>query len=86
MVSPPLELIRVLVVDDEMPARQRLVDLLRKDAEVGSILEAEDGRVAVDLIHNHPPDLVYLDCKCLSWTAWESLTWWERNKCRPRFS
>src|SRR5271154_3889905 len=38
------ELIRVLVVDDEEPARQRLVDLLKKDPEVGNLLEAANGK------------------------------------------
>jgi CheY-like chemotaxis protein len=50
-VTPsPLEQIRVLVVDDEKPARQRLIDLLRNDSQVGDILEAENGVAAVDTI------------------------------------
>jgi two-component system LytT family response regulator len=60
-MSSPREQIRVLVVDDEMPARQRLVDLLRKDASVGPISEAENGLVAVHKIFNQRPDLVFLD-------------------------
>ena len=44
--------IRVLVVDDEAPARQRLVDLLQKDPQVESILEAPNGKAAVEI----PPD------------------------------
>lgn len=60
-MSSPREQIRVLVVDDELPARQRLVDLLRKDAGVASISEAENGLVAVDKILNERPDLVFLD-------------------------
>jgi two-component system LytT family response regulator len=55
------ERIRVLVVDDEAPARQRLVDLLRKDAQVHSIVEAENGLSAVDAIQRERPDLVFLD-------------------------
>ena len=54
-------LLRVLVVDDEAPARQRLVDLLRNDPGVGQVLEAADGLAAVDLIERERPDLVYLD-------------------------
>ncbi len=61
MVPSPREQIRVLVVDDEVPARQRLVDLLRKDPHVGRILEAENGLVAVDMIQDERPDLVFLD-------------------------
>jgi chemotaxis response regulator CheB len=38
MVAPPLKPIAVLVVDDEAPARQRLIDLLRKDPLAGDIL------------------------------------------------
>jgi two-component system LytT family response regulator len=54
-------LLRVLVVDDEMPARQRLVDLLRHDAGVGAIAEASDGLAAVDALERERPDLVFLD-------------------------
>jgi two-component system LytT family response regulator len=41
---------RVLVVDDEAPARQRIVQLLRQDSWVAEILEADNGMTAVDLI------------------------------------
>ena len=58
MTAPPL---RVLVVDDEEPARQRLVDLLRRDSGVGLIVEASDGLAAVDAIERDQPDLVFLD-------------------------
>jgi two-component system LytT family response regulator len=61
MSQPPSERIRVLVVDDEPPARQRLVDLLRKDSQVDSILEAENGIAAVDMIQDERPDVVFLD-------------------------
>ena len=52
---------RVLVVDDEAPARQRLVDLLKKDPQVGAILEAANGNAAVELIRREALDLVFLD-------------------------
>ena len=57
----PAERLRVLVVDDEAPARQRLVDLLRKDPQVGSILEAANGKAAVEIIGLEALDLVFLD-------------------------
>jgi hypothetical protein len=37
MMSSLHNQIRVLIVDDEMPARQRLIDLLRKDESVAVI-------------------------------------------------
>ena len=58
---PRPERIRVLVVDDELPARQRLIDLLRKDARVSAILEASNGNAAIAAIRNQHPDLVFLD-------------------------
>jgi len=61
MTPPQTEQIRVLVVDDETPARQRLVDLLRNEKQVGEILEAGNGKTAADIIHRERPDLVFLD-------------------------
>ena len=51
----------VLVVDDEAPARQRLVDLLRGQPGIGAIVEAKDGVSAVALIEERRLDLVFLD-------------------------
>ncbi len=61
MAVPLPEQMRVLVVDDEAPARQRLMDLLHKDAQVTAVLEAADGRAAVEAIERMRPDLVFLD-------------------------
>jgi two-component system LytT family response regulator len=55
------EPIRVLVVDDEAPARKRLMDLLAKDRDVGQVLEARNGVDAVALIQEAHPDIVFLD-------------------------
>ncbi len=61
MIAPHAEGIRVLVADDEAPARQRLIDLLHKDAQVKGVLEAGDGQSAVEMIAREAPDLVFLD-------------------------
>ena len=55
------ESIRVLVVDDEAPARKRLTDLLARDRDIGRILEARNGIDAVALIQDMQPDIVFLD-------------------------
>ncbi|MGA2776503.1 MAG: LytTR family DNA-binding domain-containing protein [Steroidobacteraceae bacterium] len=57
----PAERLRVLVVDDEAPARQRLVDLLKVDPQIGAVLEATNGRAAVEIIGCEKLDLVLLD-------------------------
>jgi two-component system LytT family response regulator len=56
-----LDRIRVLVVDDETPARQRITDILRQDLSIACLIEAADGLTAVDLIQKQMPDLVFLD-------------------------
>jgi two-component system LytT family response regulator len=61
MIAPRTEGIRILVVDDEAPARQRLIDLLEKDAQVVSVLEAANGMAAVEIIERQPLDLIFLD-------------------------
>lgn len=61
MNAPTLEPIAVLVADDELPARQRLMDLLRRDEQVASVSEAADGQTAVEMIQRYNPDLIFLD-------------------------
>jgi two-component system, LytTR family, response regulator len=61
MNAPTLEPIRVLVADDELPARQRLIDLLQRDEQIASVAEAADGETAVELIQNQHPDVLFLD-------------------------
>jgi two-component system, LytTR family, response regulator len=53
--------LRVLVVDDEPLARQRLTDLLRGEGGLEVVGEAEDGDEAVRAIRALEPDLVFLD-------------------------
>lgn len=53
--------LRVLIVDDEALARQRLEDLLRDAADVEIVGMADNGRIAVDAIRTLNPDLVFLD-------------------------
>ena len=52
---------RVLIVDDESLARQRVRRLLQREADVEVVGEADTGRTAVTLIQELKPDLVCLD-------------------------
>lgn len=61
MVARMPERISVLVVDDEEPARQRLLDLLQQDSQVGDVFEATNGIEAVESIQRRRPDLLFLD-------------------------
>ena len=53
--------LRVLIVDDEPLARQRLADLLEASDGVEVVGEADSGRDAVVAIREYAPDLVFLD-------------------------
>jgi two-component system, LytTR family, response regulator len=53
--------IRVLVADDEPLARERLTSLLSSEPDVDVVAQARDGEEAVTAIHDHSPDLVFLD-------------------------
>jgi len=53
--------VRVLIVDDEALARQRVRRLLQNEADVEVVGEAESGHEAVGLIRELQPDLVCLD-------------------------
>lgn len=52
---------RVLVVDDEPLARQRVRDLLRLEPDVALVGEAGSGPEAVEAIRTLRPDVVFLD-------------------------
>jgi len=53
--------LRVVVADDERPARSFLVALLRSFEDVSLVGEAASGKDAVAVIEKEKPDLVFLD-------------------------
>lgn len=52
---------RVLIVDDERPARDKLRRLLVQETDILSVSEAHDGIEALELIAAETPDVVFLD-------------------------
>jgi two-component system, LytTR family, response regulator len=53
--------LRVLIVDDEPLARQRISDMLGKERGVEIVGEIDNGIAAVEAIRSKHPDLVFLD-------------------------
>src|SRR5712675_2339244 len=53
--------LRVLVIDDETLARQRLISLLARTPDVEVVGECQNGLEAVAAIRAEEPDLVFLD-------------------------
>lgn len=54
-------MIRVLIVDDEPPARRKVRRFLHGDSEIGAISEAGSAEEALDAIRTFRPNLVLLD-------------------------
>jgi len=55
------KLLRVVLADDERPARRFLINLLNTFPDVEIVGEATNGTEAIDLIELHKPDLALLD-------------------------
>ena len=49
----------ILVADDNLASRELMRELL--EASGHRVVEATNGREALDLIHRDPPDVVFLD-------------------------
>lgn len=56
-----MDALRVLVVDDEAPARKRLTELVENTDAVVLLTACADGRSAIEHILRGEPDLVFLD-------------------------
>ena len=52
---------RVLIVDDEAPARAKLRRMLAAFDDIEVVAEAADGALALQLVAQHAPDAVFLD-------------------------
>lgn len=52
---------RLLIVDDERPARERLRRMLALEPGIASVTEAADGVEALALVERDPPDALLLD-------------------------
>jgi two-component system LytT family response regulator len=63
--------IKILIVDDEQPARKKVRSFLKEQAGIDSIIEAENGIEAVEKIQQHKPDLVLLDIQMPDMTGFE---------------
>ena len=61
MASDAPSRIRVLVVDDEPLAREKIREMVKRDAEIEIVGECASGAEAVAAVHETRPDLLLLD-------------------------
>ena len=64
---------RVLIVDDEPLARERIRDLLAEEEDVEVVGECGDGAEALERILEEEPDLVFLDVQMPEMTGFDVL-------------
>ena len=55
--------IRILIADDEPPARSRLRDLLEEIPDTQIVAEAKNGKEAIELAALHKPEVILLDIR-----------------------
>lgn len=66
--------IRILVVEDHHVVRQGLVALIKTVEDMQVVGEACDGRQAVELFHQHQPDITIMDLRLPHMTGVEAIT------------
>jgi two-component system LytT family response regulator len=66
-------LVRVLIVDDEPLARDRIREMLKDDREILIVAEARNGSEAIAAITAHDPDIVFLDVQMPDMDGFEVL-------------
>ena len=55
--------LKILMADDEAPARNRLRELLSDISNINIVAEAKNGQEALNLANEHQPDIVLLDIR-----------------------
>lgn len=73
-------MIRVLIADDEPPARRKVRRFLELDPEIGEIQEAGSGEQALAALETFAPDLVFLDVQMSGMDGFTAL----ENAPQPR--
>jgi two-component system, LytTR family, response regulator AlgR len=58
-----MSLLKIIIADDEAPARNRIRELLMDIANTQVVAEAENGKQALELIQTYQPDLLLLDIR-----------------------
>lgn len=76
--------LRIVVVDDEPPARARLVTLIEQHALGEVVAQAGDGRAALDAVRTHGADLVLLDIRMPVMDGLEAAHHLVNDPCAPR--
>jgi len=67
-------IIRTVIVDDEILARQNVEALLRPDPDIQIVAQCSNGQQAAEAIKQHQPELIFLDVQMPGMSGFEFLT------------
>nr|WP_321235708.1 LytTR family DNA-binding domain-containing protein [uncultured Psychroserpens sp.] len=65
--------IKILIVDDELLARKRIVNLLKDVKEIKIIGQCGSGKEAINMIKEKKPDLIFIDIQMKDMTGFDVL-------------
>lgn len=71
---------RILIIDDEALARQRVRKLLETRTDIEVVQECRNGKEAINAITEHAPDLIFLDIQMKDMTGFDVLQALPREK------
>ena len=74
------DLLRILIIDDEAPARRDIRRMLNKIGHVEIVGEAPDGLAAVEAIQKTHPDVVLLDIQMPGLDGFQVIEVWESKE------
>lgn len=63
IVRGEIALVDIMIADDEQLERSVLITILKKNEKIGNIIEARNGKEALELNRLHNPDLIIMDIK-----------------------
>lgn len=66
-------MIKVIIIDDEPLARRLLLEYLTQEKDIQIVAECENGFEGIKSIHEHRPDLIFLDIQMPKLTGFEML-------------
>jgi len=75
--------LKILIADDETPARNRLRDLLSDVGNISIVAEAKNGKEALDLAAETKPDLLLLDIRMPLMDGLEAATHAQKLEPKP---
>ena len=70
---------KILIVDDEPLARERIRELLKRERDIASISEAANGGEALEKIYTDRPDVLFLDIQMPDMTGFDVLASLDKN-------